>query len=84
MMEQSALNWVFGVVNIILGAALTMMWDSYKELKKSDKELADKVNNIEVIVAGQYVKREDFEKVADQIFSKLDKIMEKLDRKADK
>ena len=83
-MEQSALNWVFGVVNIILGAALTMMWDSYKELKKSDKELADKVNNIEVIVAGQYVKREDFEKVADQIFSKLDKIMEKLDRKADK
>lgn len=83
-MEQSALNWVFGVVNIILGAALTMMWDSYKELKKSDKELADKVNNIEVIVVGQYVKREDFEKVADQIFSKLDKIMEKLDRKADK
>lgn len=83
-MEQSALNWVFGVVNIILGAALTMMWDSYKELKKSDKELADKVNNIEVIVAGQYVKREDFEKVADQIFSKLDKIMEKLDKKADK
>lgn len=84
MMEQSALNWVFGVVNIILGAALTMMWDSYKELKKSDKELAEKVNNIEVIVAGQYVKREDFEKVADQIFNKLDKIMEKLDRKADK
>lgn len=83
-MEQSALNWVFGVVNIILGAALTMMWDSYKELKKSDKELAEKVNNIEVIVAGQYVKREDFEKVADQIFSKLDKIMEKLDKKADK
>lgn len=83
-MEQSALNWIFGGINIILGAALTMMWDSYRELKKTDKELAEKVNNIEVIVAGQYVKREDFEKVADQIFNKLDKIMEKLDRKADK
>ena len=83
-MEQSSLNWFFGVANILLGIVLTILWDSYKTLKQTDKELADKVSNIEVVVAGQYVKREDFAKVADQIFSKLDKIMEKLDKKADK
>ena len=61
-----------------------MMWDSYKTLKQTDKELADKVSNIEVLVAGQYVKREDFVQVTNQIFSKLDKILDKLDTKADK
>jgi len=83
-MEQSYLNWAFGIVNLILGGLIKAMWDSYKELKKADTNLADKVNSIEVLVAGQYVKREDFDRVANQIFSKLDKISDKLDRKADR
>jgi hypothetical protein len=84
MMDQSLFNWVFGVLNIILGAFLKVMWDSYKDLKRTDKELADKVSGIEVLVAGQYVKREDFQGVTTQIFSKLDKILDKLEQKQDK
>lgn len=83
-MDQSTFNWFFGILNICLGIGAKVMWDSYKELKNSDKELADKVNNIEVLVAGQYVKREDFAQVTNQIFSKLDKILDKLDQKVDK
>lgn len=83
-MDQSLLNWVFGILNIIFGAFLKVMWDSYKDLKKTDKELAEKVGGIEVLVAGQYVKREDFATVTNQIFSKLDKILDKLDQKVDK
>lgn len=83
-MEQSYLNWAFGVINLVLGGLIKAMWDSYKELKKADLSLADKVNSIEVLVAGQYVKREDFDRVANQIFSKLDKISDKIDRKADR
>lgn len=63
---------------------MKMIWDSYKALKETDKELAEKVSNIEVLVAGQYVKREDFAAVTNQIFSKLDKILDKLDQKVDK
>lgn len=55
-----------------------------QELKKVDCELADKVQHIEVLVAGSYVKREDFDRLASALFAKLDKIEEKLDRKADK
>lgn len=83
-MDQSLLNWVFGLANLILGGFIKAMWDSYKDLKKTDKELAEKVGNIEVLVAGQYVKREDFAQVTNQIFSKLDKILDKLDTKVDK
>jgi len=83
-MDQSFLNWVFGIVNIAIGAFMKVMWDSYQELKKTDKELADKVSSIEVLVAGQYVKRDDFNTVTTQIFAKLDKILDKLDQKVDK
>jgi len=83
-MDQASLNWFFGLINLVLGVLIKMMWDSYKTLKQTDKELADKVSNIEVLVAGQYVKREDFVQVTNQIFSKLDKILDKLDTKADK
>lgn len=83
-MEQNFLNWMFGIANLVIGFILKVIWDSYKELKKTDSDLAGKVNSIEVLVAGEYVKREDFERVANQIFSKLDKISDKIDRKADK
>lgn len=83
-MDQSSLNWFFGILNIAFGVVMKIIWDSYKELKATDKELAEKVNSIEVLVAGEYVKREDFSVVANQIFAKLDKIMDKLDTKADK
>jgi len=83
-MEQSALNWVFGVANLILGAAFKWIYDSHRDLRKADEKLAEKVNKIEVVVAGEYVKRDDFDKVANVIFAKLDKISEKLDQKADK
>ena len=83
-MEQSALNWVFGVANIILGAALKWIYDAHRDLRKADERLTEKVNKIEVVVAGEYVKREEFDRIADAIFNKLDKIYEKLEQKADK
>jgi hypothetical protein len=83
-MNQDFLNWSFGILNLILGGFIKAMWDSYKELKKTDAELADKVNQIEVLVAGTYVKRDDFERTAHAIFAKLDKIADKIDQKADR
>ena len=83
-MEQSTLNWAFGIINILLGIGLKALYDSLRDLKKADKELVDKVGKIEVLVAGEYVKRDDFDKVANVIFNKLDDIRDKLNQKADK
>ena len=83
-MEQSTLNWAFGVINICLGIGLKYFFDSLRELRKADSALTEKVNKIEVVVAGQYVTRDDFDSTINLLFSKLDKISDKLDNKADK
>lgn len=84
MMEQSALNWIFGVANLLLGAALKWVYDSHRDLRKADEKLTEKVSKIEVVVAGEYVKKEEFNDIANTIFIKLDKISEKLEQKADR
>ena len=60
------------------------MWDSLKSLQQQDRELAEKVGKIEVLVAGEYVKKEDFDRVIERLFDKLDHIELKIDSKADK
>lgn len=83
-MEQSTLNWAFGVINICIGIGLKFFFDSLNELRKADKDLTEKVSKIEVVVAGQYVTKADFDSTINILFSKLDKISDKLDQKADK
>ena len=63
---------------------MRVMWQSLKELQQQDLKLADKVGNIEVLVAGQYVKRDDMNRDIAAMFAKLDRIEDKIDKKADK
>ena len=51
---------------------------------KQDQTLADKVARIEVLVAGEYVKKDEFERAIERLFDKLDHIEMKIDQKADK
>ena len=57
---------------------------SIDNLHKSDTDLANKIQSIEVLVAGNYVKRDDLERSITAIFIKLDRIETKLDGKVDK
>ena len=83
-MAQTFFNIAVAVAGSLGGWWLKVLWDAVKDLQSADKELAEKVSSIEILVAGQYVKRDDFDRVANAIFAKLDKIMDKLDTKADK
>lgn len=81
-------QWVadgaFTVVGILLTVLINSARDSIKELHKQDITLADKVQHIEVLVAGNYVKRSDMDALTTALFAKLDKIENKLDKKVDK
>ena len=66
------------------GWFLNVAWSSLKSLQEQDRSLADKVARIEVLVAGEYVKKDDFERVIERLFDKLDHIEIKIDNKADK
>lgn len=83
-MDQSLYNIALGLAAFLGGWWMKVMWQSLKDLQAADSKLADKVAAIEVLVAGEYVKRDSFDKVATEIFRKLDRIDEKLDKKADK
>lgn len=83
-MDQSLINWLVAAFGGILGFLLHAVWDAVKDLQKADKEMAEKVSNIEVLVAGNYIKKEEFDRMMQMLFAKLDHIDEKIDGKADR
>jgi hypothetical protein len=84
MIDQSIYNLVLGVASALGGWWMKAMWEALKELKNADDKLAKEVSDLKVLVAGDYVRRELFDRLSDAIFAKLDRIESKLDGKADK
>jgi hypothetical protein len=83
-MSQEIFNIAIGIISTLGGWWLKVMWDSLKELQAADKDLVEKVSRIEVLVAGNYVRREEFDRAVERLFVKLDSIELKIDAKADK
>lgn len=83
-MDQIIVNWILAGFGGLIGFLLNAVWQAVKDLQKADKELTAKVAEIEVLVAGAYVKKDDLEKLSAAIFAKLDRIEDKLDGKVDK
>lgn len=84
MNEQVIFNAMVSIIGALGGWVLKTMWQALSELQSQDIKLANKVNSIELLVAGKYVTREENEKLTDAVFRKLDRIENKLDGKADK
>ncbi len=72
------------VIGVIGGWLLNTVWGALKDLQEADKELAEKVAAIEVLVAGRYVTREEFNMTLNQVFERLDRIRDLLSTKADR
>jgi hypothetical protein len=65
------------VIGLIIGWVLRTLWSDMKDL-------STKVQSIEILVAGEYVKKAEIAQLSDSLFKKLDRIEDKLDGKADK
>lgn len=83
-MTQELINWVIGGFGALISFLLTALWQSIKDLQRADIEMSKTVAEIQVLLAGGYARREDVERLSSAIFTKLDRIEEKLDRKVDK
>jgi hypothetical protein len=87
-MTQEVFNIVLGVAGVLGGWWMRVMWESIKELQAADKMLVDKLSSVEVLVAGTYIKRHEFDaaitSLSTALFNKLDRIEDKLDQKVDK
>ena len=76
-MNQDLYNIAMAVAGALGGWWLNTMWQLMRDLER-------KVASIDVLVAGSYVKRDELKQLSDVLFEKLDRIDQKLDRKADK
>lgn len=83
-MDQTLVNWLLAGFGGLIGFLLNAVWQAVKDLQKADKSLAENVGAIEVLVAGNYVKKAELSESIKALFAKLDKIEDKIDRKADK
>ena len=84
MDSQDIINLALGAISFLGGWIVKNLQDSMKSLQERDEHLANKVQQIEVLVAGQYIKREDFDRTVAALFTKLDRIEQKIDKKVDK
>jgi len=73
-----------GIIGVLGGWVLNTVWGAVKDLQEADKDLAEKVGQIEVLVAGRYVTRDEFNNTLGQVFSKLDTIRDIVSQKADR
>lgn len=83
-MDQTIINWLLAGFGALIGFLLNAVWQAVKDLQAADTKLAAKVAEIEILVAGDYLRRDDFQHTVEALFKKLDKIEDKLDKKADK
>lgn len=81
---QNILNITLLFATAAGGWVLKGLHDAIAHLQIADTSLTEKVQAIEVLVAGNYVRRDDLDRSIVAIFAKLDRIETKLDLKADK
>ena len=84
VMDQSIINWVLGAFNALMMFLINLKWNAIKDLRNDDKNLHQKIAEVEVLVAGMYVKKSEFDASVTALFKKLDRIEDKIDKKADK
>ena len=84
MVDQDLINAFLGAVLALCGWILRTTWDALKSLQHADFRLTDKVSKIELLVKGDYVRRDEFERLSTAIFNKLDKILDRMEGKQDK
>lgn len=84
MDAQTVINAAGAVIMFLLGIVVNSIKTGLEHLRDADNALAGKVQAIEVLVAGQYVRREDLDKVWEALRSQLERIEHKLDQKEDR
>jgi predicted negative regulator of RcsB-dependent stress response len=74
---QQLINLALGSVLAIIGWFARQLWDAVQHLKTD-------VNSLELHVVENYVKKDEINVRFDRIEQLLDKVYEKLDKKADR
>lgn len=81
---QVLFNIAMGLLGGIFGWLLNSIWREIKDLQANEKKTSSEIAAINVLVAGDYVKKSEFTRVMDKLFDKLDDISKQINSKQDK
>lgn len=84
MEPQTVINILAGMLGGLFGWLLKQIFSDIKEIRHDGSDIHRRVNAIEVLVAGEYIKRSEFDQHMLRLFNKLDAIESKLNDKADR
>lgn len=79
MSTQELISTLLAICIAGLSWFLVTLWNSVKALGEADKETTKNIQKLEVLMAGKYIPREEFEQKLNSVFEKLDRTYEKLD-----
>ncbi len=65
---------VLGIINFFGGVLIKILWGVLNTLRMDNEKLAKDLHDLEKLVAGDYVKRAEFEKSFDRLYEKLDEM----------
>lgn len=81
---QLLINGLFGIVGALLGVLYANMRSEIKKQDEILEELVKEVHELDKVVAGKYVMRDELKEYMKEIKGDLEKIFDKIDGKADK
>ena len=81
---QTAFNVAVGIAGALGGFFLKSIWDAIKDVQTADTAMASDITSLKVLVAGNYVTRNEYRDDMSGIKDALKRIEDKLDSKADK
>lgn len=81
---QLLFNVVFGLLASVLMFLLNNMWQELKDQRKINFQINSRVGNMEVLVAGHYITRQEFSSHMDKLFKELGEINKSISAKADR
>jgi hypothetical protein len=84
ILDQTLINYLMAGFGAAISFILKVIWEGIRELQKADVDMTAKISEIQLLVAGNYVKKDELDGVIKALFLKLDKIEDKLDKKADR
>ncbi|WP_116364404.1 hypothetical protein [Parahaliea mediterranea] len=84
MEHQTIINLLGGLVCVLVGWYMHRVWEEMKALRQTGDRHSEIIQQLQLLVAGEYVKRAEFDQHILRVFDKLDAISSKLDKKADR
>lgn len=71
-MNQEFFNMVVSLAGFLGAWVLYVIWDAIRDLKAQNMTMLSELSEVKILVAGQYVPRDTFDKTVQHIHNKLD------------